>query len=74
MILASTNLLASRIAAGCLAVALLVVLFVAKNVSIARIEISSLVPMWFTYKSYDSSTGISNLVIVLASIVPKQGG
>ncbi|KAM7482989.1 hypothetical protein LguiB_007572 [Lonicera macranthoides] len=31
LILASTNLLASRIAAGCLAVALLVVLFVAKN-------------------------------------------
>lgn len=32
-ILASTNLLTTRIAAGCFAVALLIVLFVAKNVS-----------------------------------------
>lgn len=32
-ILASTNLLTSRIAAGCFAVALIVVLFIAKNVS-----------------------------------------
>lgn len=33
LVLASTNLLTARIAAGCLAVALVVVLFVAKNVS-----------------------------------------
>lgn len=33
LILASTNLTTARIAAGCFAVALLVVLFVAKNVS-----------------------------------------
>ena len=32
LILASTNLTTARIAAGCLAVALLVVLFIAKNV------------------------------------------
>ncbi|CAN0913600.1 hypothetical protein LINGRAHAP2_LOCUS28031 [Linum grandiflorum] len=33
LILASTNLLTARIAAGCLGLALLVVLFIAKNVS-----------------------------------------
>ncbi|GAB2282781.1 hypothetical protein Dimus_017316 [Dionaea muscipula] len=35
MILASTNYLSAQIAAGCLAVALLLVLFIAKNVAAA---------------------------------------
>lgn len=39
LILASTNLLTARIAAGCLGVALLVVLFVAKNVRFKSIDI-----------------------------------
>ena len=34
LVLASTNLITARIAAGCFAVALLIVLFVAKNVSL----------------------------------------
>jgi hypothetical protein len=36
LILASTNILSARIAAGCFALALLVVLFVAKNVRVIK--------------------------------------
>lgn len=46
-ILSSTNLLTARIAAGCFAVALVVVLFVAKNVSSNDSELIFCLPIFF---------------------------
>lgn len=45
LILASTNLLTARIAAGCFIAALLIVLFVAKNVSDVQCSMQFILPV-----------------------------
>lgn len=46
LILASTNLLTARIAAGCLAVALVIVLFIAKNWTLRGLCIGKTIQIW----------------------------
>ncbi|XP_059661658.1 uncharacterized protein LOC132307806 isoform X2 [Cornus florida] len=53
LILASTNLLTARIAAGCFAVALLVVLFVAKNWTLRGLCIGVMNSLFSVYDIYD---------------------
>lgn len=60
LILASTNLLTARIAAGCFLAALLVTLIVAKNVSTTeRLYITAFHPISLSFKiSYECDTGL----------------
>lgn len=63
LIVASTNLITARIAAGCLAVALLIVLFIAKNVRIStsffhiqfKIKNMVLSHLLYSFQTVDSS-------------------